>query len=201
VTPADLLDHAREAPEHSPERSLWLVAAIEQIIGKPLVLVGGAAANTYTGEYIPTDIDLIGSGIDSADRAKLVQYGFTDPGVGHRHVHITLRPGEVPVYVEFPTPPLEAEEVTEVGLAEGVVASIISLPDLVVDRLKQATDGTGVTHDAAVALIAATYEELDWEAIDRRIANQDDDLLKLAEWAKTIRRAVIRALRQAPSKD
>jgi hypothetical protein len=201
VTPADLLDHARKAPEHSPERSLWLVAAIEQIIGKPLVLVGGAAANTYTGEYIPTDIDLIGSGIDAADRAKLIPNGFTDPGVGHRHVHITLRPGEVPVYVEFPTPPLDAEEVTEVELAEGVVATIISLTDLVVDRLKQATDGTGVTHDAAVALIAATYEELDWEAIDRRIANQDDDLLELAEWAKTIRRAVIRALRQAPSKD
>lgn len=123
---------------------------------------------------------------------------LTDPGIGHRHIHITLRPGETPVYVEFPTPPLDAEEVSTVELAEGVVASIISLTDLVVDRLKQATYGTDVTRDAAIALIAATYEELDWDAINRRIASQDDGLLKLAERAATIRRAVVSALRQRP---
>ncbi len=196
MTPDELLDHARRAPEHSPERSLWLAAAVERIIGNPVVLAGGAAANTYTDEYVPTDIDLIGSDIGPTDRTKLTMYGFTDPGVGHRHLHITLRPEEAPVYIEFPTPPLDAEEVNAVELADGVFASIISLTDLVVDRLKQATDGTGVTHDAAVALIAATYEELDWEAIDRRVASQDNGLLKLADRASTIRRAAIKALRR-----
>ena len=193
-----MLNQAGSAPEHSPERSLWLAAAVEEIIGKPLVLVGGAAANTYTDEYVPTDIDLIGPDIGPADRAALTRYGFTDPGVGHRHLHITLRPGETPVYIEFPTPPLDAEEVSVVELADGVVASIISLTDLIVDRLKQATDGTEVTHDAAVALIAATYDELDWEAIDRRIAKQEDDAPGLAERASIVRRAVVRALRQQP---
>ncbi len=192
----ELLDQVRIAPEHSPERSLWLVAAIEKIVGKPLVLVGGSAANTYTGEYVPTDIDLIGSGITPADRTRLTEFGFTDPGVGHRHVHITLRPGELPVFVEFPTPPLDAEQVSQVELADDVIVSVISLTDLVVDRLKQATDGTEVTHDAAVALIAATYEEIDWEAVDQRIATQDDDLLKLAERAAQVRRAVVKALRR-----
>lgn len=196
MTPEELLDHARGAPEHSPERSLWVTAAVEQIIGKPLVLVGGAAANTYTDEYVPTDIDLIGSDIGPTDRVKLTEYGFTDPGVGYRHLHITLRQGEAPTYIKFPTPPLDAEDVTLVELAKGVLVSIISLTDLVVDRLKQATDGTDVTHDAAVALIAATYEELDWEAIDQRVATQDDDVLELADRTSTIRRAAIKALRK-----
>ena len=196
MTADELLDQARHAPEHSPERSLWLVAAVERIIGKPIVLVGGSAVNTYTGEYVPTDIDLIGSGIGPPERTRLTKYGFTDPGVGHRHLHITLGPDESPVFVEFPTPPLDAEEVNQVELTDDVVVSIISLTDLVVDRLKQATDGSAVTEDAAIALIAATYKEIDWEAVDQRVAAQDDGLLQLADRAAKIRRAVVKALRR-----
>ena len=198
MKPEELLARARAAPEHSPERSLWLTASIEGIIGKAVVLVGGAAANTYTNEYIPTDIDLVGSDIGQADRARLTAFGFIDPGIGHRHVHITLNQGEAPVYVEFPTPPLDAGQVERVELTDGVYASVISLTDLVVDRLKQATDGTAVTHDAAVALIAATYETLDWDAIERLVTAADNSVLRLAERTTKIRRAVIKVLREQP---
>ena len=83
----------------------------------------------------------------------------------------------------------------QVELTDDVVVSIISLTDLVVDRLKQATDGSEVTEDAAIALIAATYKEIDWEAVDQRVAAQDDGLLQLADRAAKIRRAVVKALR------
>ena len=83
----------------------------------------------------------------------------------------------------------------QVELTDDVVVSIISLTDLVVDRLKQATDGSAVTEDAAIALIAATYKEIDWEAVDQRVAAQDDGLPQLADRAAKIRRAVVKALR------
>ena len=190
----DLLAAAAGQPEHSPERALLVTAAIELALGKPVVLVGGAAVNTYTGEYRPTDLDLIGD-VNRQDRALLTRLGFSDPGRGHRHLSIILRQGEAPLLVEFPPPPLLTRAVDLVEVAPGVAARVISLVDLVLDRLRQATDATPVTREAAVALAVATYAEIDWEEIHSRVTSERLDLPALPSTLNVIRREARRALR------
>lgn len=197
MRPDDLLAAAAREPEHSPRRALLLTAAVEQILGRPAVLVGGAAANTYTGEYLPTDLDLVVEGMVPEDRARLVEHGFQDPGRGHRHLSIRLADDEEPVLVEFPPLPLQAETTDEVVIAPGVSARVISLEDLVMDRLRQATDGTAVTREAAVALVVAAYEEMDWDRIHRRVSQERADLPSLPGALAEVQRGTKRALRAA----
>jgi hypothetical protein len=61
---------------------------------------------------------------------------------GHRHPAIRLSPNEAPLLVEFFPPPLVAQRVDVVEVAPGFGARVVSLSDLVLDRLRQATDGT-----------------------------------------------------------
>ena len=167
MTPSELITAAADAPESSAERALLITAAIEAILGTPAVLVGGAAANTYTGEYRPTDIDIVAA-VGRAERARLAEHGFEDPGIGHRHLKLDL--GDAyPVLVEFPGGALIGEEVEMVEVMTGVQARIISLTDLVADRLRQATDGTSVTYEEALALAIAAFETIDWKAVEDRV--------------------------------
>jgi hypothetical protein len=191
VTPRELLAAAADAADDSPERALLITAAVEAILGTPAVLVGGAAVNTYTGEYRPTDIDIVAA-VGKAERARLVEHGFVDPGVGHRHLQLPLGDG-APVFVEFPGGGLVGERYEEVEVAPGVVARVISLTDLVADRLRQATDGTRVTFEAAVALVTATFDDIDWDDVDGRIRH--DTLSARMEAARDeVRAAAVRAL-------
>jgi hypothetical protein len=85
-----------------------------------------------------------------------------------------------------------------IDLGPGELA-VISLNDLMMDRLLQATGGEPVTFDEAVRLGVAAYERIDWASLEERaaaIANGES----LAEAAlpdvlSTVRRAAIRLLR------
>lgn len=141
-------------------RRLWLVSAIAAIVERPVFLVGGAAVDLHTGGYEPTDVDVVGA-VTRDDRRALVEAGFVE--TGGRHL-----PWEYPdgtsEFVEFPGSTLDGT-FERVELAEGVLVNVIDVESLVVDRITQATDGSGVTFDEALRLIVATANRVDWSSV------------------------------------
>ena len=161
---------AREAPPSSVERVLLATAAFDALTRVPLVLVGGAAQMIHTGCERLTDIDMIGP-IDFGDKAALARAGFVREG---RHwVHGSA---DHQIAIEVPGDTLFGEEIPELLDVEGVVVQVISVTDLMMDRLIQATDGTLVTWEEALSLGIAARDRVDWTVIESRCrAAQADD--------------------------
>jgi len=126
-------------------RRLWLVAAIDAIIPRPIFLVGGAAVDLHTGRYQPTDVDLVGV-VTTEDRSELVDAGFVESG--GRHLRWDYPDGTSEL-VEFPGSKLDGTS-ERIQLSDTVTVNVISVESLVVDRITQATDGSIVTFDEAV---------------------------------------------------
>lgn len=189
-----LLRKAGDAPADSVERHLLVVAAVETILDREVVLVGGAAVNVVTGTYLPTDIDLVAS-VTTEDREQLVDSGFEWAGVGRRHLSLTMPDGEI-ILVEFPDAHLDAALPPErIEIQPGISISIISLDDLMMDRLKQTTDGTSVTLDAAVALASAAYASIDWDWLERRSVLPELEAIGVPDALAIVRREAKRSLR------
>lgn len=190
---------AASAESGSIERTLWITALVSEVLDRRVVLIGGAAHNLYTGEYRPTDIDLAATGVGRSEFETLAGQGFIDRGIGHRHIELHLRDSEPPELVEFPTDLTDIDSTDTVRLAEGVAVEVISLSDLVVDRLIQATDGTPVTFDDAVALLVATSSEVDWTTVMRLVEQRSDEpfLNELEEVFESIRLVAESAIRRA----
>lgn len=185
------------AESGSIERTLWITALVSEVLDRRVVLIGGAAHNLYTGEYRPTDIDLAATGVGRSEFETLAKHGFIDRGIGHRHIELHLRDSEPPELVEFPTDLTDIDSTDTVRLAEGVAVEVISLSDLVVDRLIQATDGTPVTFDDAVALLVATSSEVDWTTVRRLTAKKSaeprlGDLPEVLEHARATAEQALR---------
>ena len=160
------LEAAEQADDPSVRR-LWLVAAIEAIISRSVVIVGGAAVDFHTGGYQATDVDLVGV-VSKADRQALIDAGFEI--VGSRYLSWSFRTGN-PQLVEFPDGVLDGTLI-QVVLDSGVAVNVISLESLVIDRLEQATDKTLVTFEEAVRLVAATGDRIDWSLVAGAISQR-----------------------------
>jgi hypothetical protein len=175
-----LLESA-DAEPNALIRRLWLVAAIEEIVGRPMTLVGGAAVDWHTGAYLPTDVDIVGS-VDDASRTALTAAGFVRNGRHFRWVY----PDETFDDVEFPESTLDGDfELIE--LSDEVSVAVITLSSLIVDRVHQATDGSAVTFDEAVRLVVATAEEADWAQIAIVLTSRSDsDFLGLSPTARGV---------------
>jgi hypothetical protein len=187
------LRRAADAPPDSVERHLFVVAAVESILDRSVVLVGGAAVNVVTGTYYPTDLDLVAS-VNADDRRMLVAGGFEWAGVGHRHLSTTMPDGEV-ILVEFSDSELDAVFPPErIEIEPGISVSIISLNDLVMDRLKQATDGTLVTLDAAIDLAAAAYASIDWDWLEKRSELPELEAIGVPDVLTAVRKGAKRRL-------
>lgn len=145
-------------------RRLWLVAAIDAIVARPIFLVGGAAVDLHTGRYQPTDVDLVGV-VTAEDRSALVDAGFVESG--GRHLRWDYPDGTSEL-VEFPGSTLDGTS-ERIQLSDTVMVNVISLDSLVVDRVTQATDGSIVTFDEAVRLIVATADRVDWSSVAAEI--------------------------------
>jgi len=141
-------------------RRLWLVAAIDAIVPRPVFLVGGAAVDLHTGRYQPTDVDIVGV-VTTADRSALVDAGFVE--TGGRHLRWDY-PDGTSEWVEFPETTLEGS-CEHIRLSDTVTMNVITVESLIVDRIVQATDGTVVTFDEALRLIVATADRVDWSAV------------------------------------
>lgn len=189
-----LLREADGAPPDSVKRHLFVVAAVEAILDRSVVLVGGAAVNVVTGTYYPTDLDLVAS-VSTEDRRRLVAGGFEWAGVGHRHLSITMTDGEV-ILVEFPDSKLDAVFPPErIEIEPGVSVSVISLNDLAMDRLRQATDGTPVTLEAAIDLAVAAYASIDWDWQEKRSESPELEATGVPDALAAVRRGARRRLR------
>jgi hypothetical protein len=161
----DLLRRAAGASIGSTERKLLTAAAFSEAALDNAVLVGGTAVELHTGSYRPTDIDLVGSTRPGSD-ATLVELGFARRG---RHWLFVFEDGET-LAIEVPADRLydyALEAPRPIDLAPGQLA-VISLNDLMMDRLLQATGGEPVTMDEAVRLAVAAYEGVDWEGLSAR---------------------------------
>jgi hypothetical protein len=153
-------------------RRLWLVAAIDAIVARPVFLVGGAAVDLHTGGYQPTDVDLVGV-VTAQDRIALVDAGFVE--TGGRHLRWDYPDGKSEL-VEFPESTLDGS-FERIQLSDEVLVSVITVESLVVDRIVQATDGTDVTFDEALRLIVATADRadrVDWLGVAADIKARPD---------------------------
>ncbi|NOX23616.1 MAG: hypothetical protein GXP36_11085 [Actinobacteria bacterium] len=163
-------------------RRLWLVAAIQAIVARPVFLVGGAAVDLHTGSYRPTDVDIVGV-VTTEEMADLLLAGFTD--LAGRHLRWDYSDGSMEL-IEFPDTVLDGH-FEQVRLGDDVVVNVISVESLVVDRIHQATDGSLVTYEEAVRLVAAVAHRVDWEAVAADLEGRPEAVyLRSMEWAYKI---------------
>jgi len=141
-------------------RRLWLVAAIDVIVPRPMFLVGGAAVDLHTGRYQPTDVDIVGV-VTTEDVSALVDAGFVDEA--GRHLRWDY-PDGTSEFVEFPGSTLKGS-FERIRLSDTVAVNVITVESLLVDRIAQATDGTDVTFNEALRVIVATADRVDWSAV------------------------------------
>jgi hypothetical protein len=118
---------AEEGPGRTAALASWLQSLFEDEENAP-VLVGGAAVELYTqGAYTTGDLDLVGTVTPGVTRA-LENAGFERHG---RHwIH---EPAQV--FVEFPGTALEPDERASWLDFEGQKVRVVSVEDLLVDRL------------------------------------------------------------------
>lgn len=161
----ELLRRAASQPRGTTERKLLVAAAFGTAALEDAVVVGGVAVELHTQSYRPTDIDLVGHRKRGHPRS-LVDLGFRNEG---RHWLYSFDDGET-LGVEVPSDRLDdfaVEPPVIVSLKPGEVA-VISLNDLMMDRLLQATGGEPVTFDEAVRLAVAAYQRVDWAVLEER---------------------------------
>ena len=161
------LERAEQASDEI-DRSVWLAKAADYAISRDAVLVGGAAVNLHTASYKPTDIDLCAY-LDADDREELDRLGFKQ-SQGDHFIY-TFGDGEK-WPVEFPGSVVDGD-VMRVSLDDDDLLTVISTESLVFDRIRQATDRTGVTFDEAVRLCRAVMQTADWALIEGRIQAED----------------------------
>ena len=127
----------------------------------------------HTGSERLTDIDMVGP-IDARDRVSLAGLGFVRDGR-----HWVFGMGDEEIAIEVPSETLLGEDPPELVEVEGLVIRVISINDLMMDRLIQATDGTLVTWEEALALAIAARDRIDWTIIESRCgtAKADDFFL------------------------
>lgn len=178
------LDRANTEPDPT-KRRLWLIAAIDAIIARPVFLVGGVAVDLHTGSYRPTDIDLVGV-VSRRDRDALVTAGFVESG--GRHLQWQYPDGHADL-VEFPESVLDGD-FEQIRLSDTAAINVITAESLVVDRIHQATDGTNVTFDDAVRLVTAVSDRVDWPAVAHDLRSRPEAVyLESVEMAQRILRA------------
>ena len=87
--------------------------------------------------------------------------------------------------VEIPGSALwEGETAVEINVG-GHALGVVSLEDLVLDRLTQATDGTQVTWDDALSLSVATWDRVDWDKVRSRCMSKRSEDLGLQKSARS----------------
>ena len=151
--------------QDSPRRTAALASWVQGLFSVPEkipVLVGGAAVEILTGgAYTTTDLDFAGSVTDSV-KSLLVKNGFER--LGRHWIHETAQ-----VFLEFPSEALDYREQAVQMSAHGFDLLVVSIEDLLVDRLgawqhwKSGIDGAN-----AYYLYRKCRSEIDFDRLTRR---------------------------------
>jgi hypothetical protein len=174
------------ALENATERKLAVVSLIDQLVQRidwRAIVIGGLAVEFWTrGEYATTDIDLYlphGPAVDDL----LAELGFRKEG---RHWVLP----EHEIFVEAPASfPAETEEVAEITLGSGHKVLVLSVEDVLIDRLhKFVSGGHSDVAEHGVALLDA--KELEHARLIERASEEglSDALVELERIAQRARR-------------
>jgi len=131
----EILDRLGKTEDSVRKRALFAGLLSREIVnrgGKPLVIVGGEAVELYTqGSYTTGDIDI--KSPKKLTEEILEEWGFEKSG------RVWFN-GELDIYIDWLGESLdegpEAEKrINTVTVAEGIDVSVISIEDLIIDRL------------------------------------------------------------------
>lgn len=125
------------AVDSGEQRSVWLAIAADYAIRRTAILVGGAAANLYTGSYRPTDVDLCAY-LDHEDRQSMSDVGFVQ--LQDDHFAYTFGDGERWL-LEFPDSQVDGD-VQSLQLDPDNQMTVITLESLIVERIGQKSNLT-----------------------------------------------------------
>jgi len=150
-----------DGPQRTAATAAWVQGLFSEESQAP-VLVGGAAVEILTGgAYTTGDFDFVGS-VPASVRRKLESSGFKKTG---RHwIH---EPAEI--FLEFPGEALGVEEEAVRHKAFGYEIVLVSIEDLLVDRLGSwAYWKSGVDGANAFLLFRICRDEIDQGRLARR---------------------------------
>lgn len=133
------------------------------MVEHPQILVGGGTQVVHTEQHRPTDIDMVGW-ITPRDMEALADAGFVKEG-RHWVYAWNLMEG---VDVEVPDAVLMGQDPPAIVDVAGHRLRVISLDDLMMDRLVQATDRTPTTWDEVIELGEATFDRVNWDKLRAR---------------------------------
>lgn len=137
------------------------------------ILVGGGAVELYTSSTLMTgDFDIV-TGRQEEFEAALASLGFAKPvGMGHTvlgWVHPDLQLGFEVVSSSLYEGMADRDRVRLVDLAQDGTAAIVSVEDMIADRLGQYASGTAPDMlDQALALFKL-YPDVDLDYLEERI--------------------------------
>lgn len=145
------------------------------------VVVGGLAVEFYSlANYLTRDIDMIVPG-DEHTNEVMLELGFTKRGSSTWFLQ-----QDPTIIVDFPASPLAGswDKVIPVEMEAGHVVYIIAVEDIIIDRIL-AIAFWNDPEEWAQFIMAAHYDDIDWEYCERRAKEEDcrEIFTKAKTWA------------------
>lgn len=140
------------------------------------VLVGGGAAELYSGSAITTgDFDIV-TGRQEAFEAALTEQGFVRPaGPGHTPqgwVHPDLQLGFEVVSSTLLDGAADRDRVRLFGAGDAGRIAVISVEDMIADRMGQYASGTAPEMLRQAKTLFALYPDADLDYLERRVREE-----------------------------
>jgi hypothetical protein len=143
---------------------------------EPPILVGGGAVELFTNSAVTTgDFDIV-TARQEAFEAALRAHGFVRPsgrGMATRGwVHADMQLGFEVVGSSLLDGLADRERVCLIDLGEDGVAAIISVEDIIADRMGQLASGTAPEMREQARRLLALHSDADHAYLDRRISEE-----------------------------
>lgn len=150
--------------------------AVESAGFQPPVLVGGAAVELYSGSMIATgDFDVVTARQDVLE-AALKEHGFikpSGPGMMTRGwIHPDLKLGFEVVGTALMDGLADRDRVRLIDTGDGEQFSVISVQDLIADRMGQHHSGTAPEMLEQARILFSLYRNEDISYMERRIREE-----------------------------
>lgn len=165
------------------EEGLRIFAKVSEAVEKQgflrPVLVGGAAVEFYSGSAIATgDLDVVTARQDILEKA-LIDHGFVKPcgrGVRTRGwVHPKLRLGFEVVGTELLDGHADRDRVQLISIDEGEQFAVISVEDLIADRMGQYHSGAAREMLQQAKVLFSLYKDADCTYMEARIREETEN--------------------------
>jgi len=144
-----------------------ITTAVEEQLGIRPVIVGGQAVEFYTaGGYSTMDIDLICE--TSTDKIDSI---LTRLGFARENKYWILTSEDTEIALEIPSGPLagDSSKITRVNTPGGHRAYVISVEDILIDRLNACVHWNEAWQEEwIIGIIVLNYTEIDWEYLTKR---------------------------------